>query len=78
MSDDYHYQEDKMEEEEIEETLEGKFKNMTDVEFSTFYLHLLKRLGISRHASPEFQLWNVLSLDRFVIAKILAEAETKK
>ena len=78
MSDDYHYQENQMEEEEIEETLENKFKNMTDAEFATFYRHLVQRLGVSRHASPELQIWHVLSVDRYVIAKILAEVEAKK
>ena len=78
MSDDYHYQENQMEEEEIEETLENKFKNMTDAEFNNFYRHLVQRLGVSRHASPELQIWHVLSVDRFVIAKILAEVEARK
>lgn len=78
MSDDYHYQEQKpMEEEEIEETLEAKFKNMTDKEFEIFYRHLIHRLGVSRHASPEIQIWAILSVDRFVITKILAEVQRK-
>jgi len=78
MSDEYHYQEDQMEEKEIEETLESKFKNMTQTEFTVFYRHLLRRLNLSRHSSSELQIWSLLSVDRYVIAKILAEVEAKR
>jgi len=78
MSDEYHYQENQLEETEVKETLEAKFQNMTQEQFTIFYRHLLQRLGISRHASAELQVWNVLSVDRFVIAKVLAEVEAKR
>jgi hypothetical protein len=78
MSDEYHYQADQLEEEEVKETLESKFQNMTEAQFTVFYRHLLRRLGISRHASAELQVWHVLSVDRYVIAKVLAEVEAAR